>query len=168
MAQDQPASAYLATRIMTASPEQLRLMLLDGAIKFCKQGRDGLERKDFEAVYNGFTRTRAILVELISTMKPEPDAVLYQRLTSLYLFMISHLLSASVDRDIKKADEVLRLLAYERETWVLLIEKLASMRASGQPTPNTNVGRPDMASVTPFNSSQVQPKQPMPSLSLQG
>ena len=164
MAQDQPASAYLATRIMTASPEQLRLMLLDGAIKFCKQGRDGLEKKDFEAVFNGFSKTRAILVELISTMKPEPDEVLYKRLSALYLFMIAHLLEASHERSVAKVDDVLKLLNYERETWVLLIEKLATMRAAGQTVPNTHVA-PNQSGPAP---SQIQPKQPLASLSLQG
>jgi flagellar protein FliS len=128
MSSDPAANAYLATKILTATPEQLRLMLLEGALKFCRQGRDGLANKNYEAVFNGFSRCRAILVELVTTMKPEPDRQLYDRLSSLYLFMMSRLMESSHERSIEKADEVIKLLDYERETWVMLIEKVTEMR----------------------------------------
>ena len=132
MSSDPGANAYLATRILTATPEQLRMMLLEGAVKFAKQGRDGMVAKNYEAVFNGFTRCRAILVELVSTMKPEPDAELYARLSALYLFMMSRLLESSHERSVPKAEEVIKLLEYERETWSMLIEKVARMRKSGE------------------------------------
>ena len=44
-----PATTYLRTQVLTASPEKLRLMLLDGAIRFTRQGRDGILAKDHEA-----------------------------------------------------------------------------------------------------------------------
>ncbi|MEO1059304.1 MAG: flagellar export chaperone FliS, partial [Actinomycetota bacterium] len=34
----QGPNPYLKTKVMTASPEELRLMLYDGALKFCRQG----------------------------------------------------------------------------------------------------------------------------------
>lgn len=132
MSSDPAANAYLATKILTATPEQLRLMLLEGALKFCRQGRDGLANKNYEAVFNGFSRCRAILVELVTTMKPEPDRELYERLSSLYLFMMSRLMESSHERNIEKADEVIKLLDYERETWVMLIEKVTEMRKRGE------------------------------------
>ena len=122
------AQEYLATKVMSASPEELRLLLLDGAIKFCRQGRDGLAGKNYEACYNGFTRCRAILMELVQTMRPEHDEALCARLTSLYLFMVTRLLEASHEKDVTKADEVIGLLEYDRETWVMLMEKLAAER----------------------------------------
>ncbi|MCE2653234.1 MAG: flagellar export chaperone FliS [Planctomycetaceae bacterium] len=130
-------NAYLANKVLSAKPEELRLMLLDGALKFCRQGRDAMERKDYEGVFNGFQRTRSILVELISTMKPDPDPSLYQRLSSLYLFMISHLLEASHSKDVAKANEVIKLLEYERETWLMLMKKLEGERVGKQPVSST-------------------------------
>ena len=61
-------NAYLQTRVLTASPADLRLMLLDGAIKFAGQARTGLEQKDYEATYNGISRCQAILMELINAL----------------------------------------------------------------------------------------------------
>ncbi len=134
------ADAYLTTKVLTASPEELRLMLIDGAIKFSQQGRDALERKDFEGCYNGYTRARAILVELTNTMRPDPDRKLYERLTSLYMFLFRRLLESSHEKDIAKADEVLTLLKFERETWVMLMEKLASERRGQSPSPQSQPG----------------------------
>ncbi|CAN5729218.1 hypothetical protein BH11PLA1_BH11PLA1_05800 [soil metagenome] len=116
-------NAYLANRVLAASPAELRLMLLDGALKFATQGRDALAAKNFEGCFNAFTRCRAILVELVSGMKPHPNPELYHRLTALYMFMIARLLQASHDKDAAKAEEVMTLLSYERETWVLAMEK---------------------------------------------
>lgn len=123
------ANQYLATKVMTASREQLRLMLLDGAVRFATQGRDGLAAKNFEQAFNGFTRTRAIIVELITTMKPDPtpgaDNTLVEQLRALYTYMISRLVTASHEKDTAPADEVIGLLTYERETWSLLMETIA-------------------------------------------
>ncbi|MFT3686099.1 MAG: flagellar export chaperone FliS [Phycisphaerales bacterium] len=146
------ANQYLATKVMTASREQLRAMLLDGAVRFCRQGRDGLAAKNYEQSFNGFTRTRAIIVELINTMKNDPspnaDNTVIDQLRSLYTYMISRLVTAGHKKDIEAADEVINLLEYERETWNLLMASLtgeqsrvlnentsANVRATEQATP---------------------------------
>lgn len=124
------ANQYLATKVMTASREQLRAMLLDGAVRFCTQGRDGLAARNYEQSFNGFTRTRAILVELINTMKPDPapgaDNALIEQLRALYTYMVSRLVTAGHKKDIAAADEVIGLLEYERETWALLMASLTT------------------------------------------
>ena len=124
------ANQYLATKVMTASREELRAMLLDGAVRFCMQGREGLAAKNFEQAFNGFTRTRAIIVELITTMKPDPtpgvDNTVVEQLRALYTYMLSRLITASHQKDTDAADEVIGLLTYERETWALLMSTLAA------------------------------------------
>ena len=42
----QAAANYLRTKVLTATPEQLQLMLYDGAIRFTEQARAALEKKD--------------------------------------------------------------------------------------------------------------------------
>lgn len=124
--------AYLRTKVLTAPPEELRLLLLDGAIKFLQQGRAALGRKDFEGWYTGLTKCRNILVELMTSVRPGADEQLYQRVTSLYTFMYGQLIEANLERDPAKVDRVLDLLAYERETWTLLMGKLAEERGMAQ------------------------------------
>lgn len=123
------ANQYLATKVLTASPQELRMMLLDGAVRFCTQGRDGLSSRNFEQAFNGFSRTRAILVELITTMKDVPqgeDNSLVERLRALYTFMISRLVTASHEKSVAAADEVLGLLQYEAQTWRLVMERASA------------------------------------------
>src|SRR5690606_22198299 len=85
------ANAYLRTKVMTASPEELRLMLLDGAIKFARQAAEGLATGNIELRYTGFERCRNIVLELINSVRPEVDPTLCQKVTSLYTFIFSEL-----------------------------------------------------------------------------
>jgi flagellar secretion chaperone FliS len=131
-------NAYLRTKVLTASPEELRLILLDGAIKFAQQARDGLVNKDFEQSYNGFTQARAIVTELIVTIRPEFDPEFLGKVRALYAFMFNELVEASRDKDPKRVNGVIQLLQYERETWSLLISKLAEERGARVQNPATD------------------------------
>jgi flagellar protein FliS len=115
---------YLKTKVMTASPAQLRLMLFEGAIKFARQALDGLNAGDFERVFEGITRCQAIVLELINALDHQQAPELCERLSSLYMFLYTRLITASHERDPAILAEVVRLLEYERETWVLLIRQL--------------------------------------------
>ena len=127
------ASAYLRTKVMTAAPAELRLMLLDGALKFAEQARAGLERRDYEAAFEGISRCQEILVELINALQPQQAPELCKRLSGLYTFMYTRLMEASRQRSAAIAEEVIKLLAYERQTWSMALEKLAKGGAEASP-----------------------------------
>src|ERR1043165_7415674 len=82
-----PTMAILPTRVLTASPEELRLLLLEGPIKFAHQGRRGLADKDYEASFTGISQCRDIVLELLTTIRPEYDPELAERVRALYTFM---------------------------------------------------------------------------------
>lgn len=128
---------YFRTKVMTASQEELRLMLLDGCLRFLKQGREGLLQKDYEKVYDGFTQARAIIMELIGGLRPEHDPQLCTNLERLYTFAIIRLAEGSFRKDVEIVDEVIALVEYERETWVLLMEQLERERDGEPVTPTT-------------------------------
>jgi len=141
------ANAYLRSKVMSASPEELRLLLLDGALRFTRQGRDGLVNKNFEASFNGFSQARAIVMELMNSIRPEVDPDLCAKVSGLYTFLYLQLVEAGHERSIPKTEKVIELLEYERETWVLLMEKVAKERedeASG----NAVVGQITPAAAT--------------------
>ncbi len=120
------SQAYLRTRVMSASPVELRLMLFDGAIRFLTQGIDGLERKDHEAAYDGYSKCQAIIVELLNTLEPKHAPDLCEKLNGLYTFMYLKLVESLTERVPGVGREVLELLEFERETWRQLMEKLAA------------------------------------------
>ena len=125
------ANAYLRTKVMTASPEELRLMLLDGAIKFANQAKLGLEENHPEMTYLGFTQCRDIVLELLNTIKSEPAPQIAQSVRELYTFMYAELVRASMNKDMKKLVSTIDLLEYERETWVMTMEQLVKDREQG-------------------------------------
>lgn len=129
------ANAYLRTKVMTASQEELRLMLLDGAVKFATQAKAGLEEVNHEKSYLGFTQCRDIVLELMNTIQDEPAPEIAKSMRDLYTFMYSQLVKASIERDIKIVDEVISLLNYDRETWVMTMEQVTAERELGMHVP---------------------------------
>ncbi len=121
---------YFRTKVMTATPEQLRMLLLEGALQFMRDGRDGLASKNYEKSYEGFSQAKAIIMELINALRPEVDPELCSRLQSLYVYIYRLLTEGSFEKDLKKIDEAIELMEYERETWGMLIEKIASEKKS--------------------------------------
>lgn len=134
------ANAYLKTKVMTASREELRLMLIDGAIRFANQALRGLETNDPEDTYAGFSQCRDIILELTNTIKPEHAPEIAKSVKDLYTFMYGELVKASINRDQGVLREVISLLEYERETWVLTMSKVAEERQSTPSAPGAAAG----------------------------
>ena len=108
--------AYRANAVLTASPEQLVVMLYDGAVRFLRQADalfgedswpDGIER---------IGRAQAIVDELLCTLNMDAGE-LSVRLQSVYLFCAEHLREARIRRDRGRLEQVARLLGELREAW---------------------------------------------------
>lgn len=127
-------NAYLRTRVMTASAAELRLLLLDGAVKFAVQGREGIAGKDYEAMFDGISQCRDIVVELLTTISPEVEKSLADKVKGVLTFLFTELTNASMEKSVPRMDKVIALLEYERETWRLLIEKLKAEQGGGART----------------------------------
>src|SRR5689334_8248311 len=65
----QAAQNYLRTRVMTATPEQLQMMLYDGAIRFAEQAKAALVAEDYEKSYQAIARVQKIITELSCGLK---------------------------------------------------------------------------------------------------
>jgi flagellar protein FliS len=128
-------NAYLQTQVLTANPEQLRMLLLEGAVRFSSQARDAMATKDHEAMFTGFTKARDIVVELMTSVRPDTEPSLRSKVQGLYAYIFKLLVDASFEKDAGKADEAVKLLEYERETWKLALEKLKSERGQSTPKP---------------------------------
>lgn len=119
-------NAYLRNQVLAASPEQLRLMLFDGALRHLRAGRAGLEAKDYDVSYTSISKAQKIVLELGNSLKPEVMPEVCEKLAALYTYIYRLLIDASTQRDTDKLDEATKLLEFERETWVMLMEKNAS------------------------------------------
>ena len=122
---------YLKTQILTASPEELRLMLYEGALKFCRQAQQQLEVKNYEESYNCLMRAQKIVLELSTSLDHRAAPELCKKLSGLYTYIYKLLVDANMTRAAKPVDEAVRLLEFEKDTWQMLIRRLGNEGQAG-------------------------------------
>ncbi len=113
---------YQQNQILSASPEQILVMLYDGAIRFVRQAVAGIENNDLTAKLEGISRCMAIITEFANTLDHEIGGEIAENLDGLYSFMIRELTQANLKNDVDKLRVVEGLLLDLRETWVSAIE----------------------------------------------
>ena len=138
---------YLRNAILQSPPEQLQLMLYDGAIRFALQGRDALAKKDYETSYEKLSRAQKIVLEMEAGLRPEVSREICEQMTSLYNFVYRKLVDASVQRDTQAVDDALKILRHQRETWLLLLEKVSGENDSLTALAGDDVMKPGSLSV---------------------
>jgi flagellar secretion chaperone FliS len=121
---------YLRTKVLTATAEQLQLMLFDGAIRFCEKGRVALEAKNWEQSYKSITDAQAIVTQLLGALKTSISPDLCDKLKALYVYAYKKLVDANLNHKIESLDEAVKVLKYQRETWVMLMEQLSKQKAA--------------------------------------
>jgi len=124
------ANNYLKTKVFTATPEQLQLMLYDGMIRFTEQARASLNDKQYESSYELLSRAQKIVVELQCGLKHDLAPDLCGKLSSLYNFIYRKLVEANVQHVLPPLDEALNIMRYQRETWAMLLGKLSQSKAA--------------------------------------
>jgi len=109
-------NAYRENNIMTASPEQLVVMLYDGAGRFLRQAEGSMIEGSWLKASEKLSRAEAIIDELLATLDMDAGEVA-DRLQSIYVFCKTRLIEARIERDAVRVDQVARLLSELREAW---------------------------------------------------
>jgi flagellar secretion chaperone FliS len=109
-------NAYRENSIMTASPEQLVVMLYDGAGRFLRQAEGAMLDGSWLVASEKLSRAEAIIDELLATLDMDAGEVA-DRLQSIYVFCKTRLIEARIERDSVRVDQVARLLGELREAW---------------------------------------------------
>jgi flagellar protein FliS len=108
-------AAYANSKIMTASPAELTLMLYDGAIKFCNIAIVGIEKNDIEKAHNNIVKVERIIKEFQSCLDHKyPVAKDFEQ---VYNYLIRRLHEANMKKDIEIMEEILKHLRTMRDTW---------------------------------------------------
>jgi len=115
-------SQYLRNQIFSASPEQILIMLYDGAIRFTHQAISGIEENNLEMMTHGIRRAMAIITEFSNTLNHDIGGAIADNLDALYSFMVRELTLANLHRDREKLRVVENLLVGLRATWAEAIE----------------------------------------------
>jgi flagellin-specific chaperone FliS len=89
-------------------------------------------------MFDGISQCRDIVVELMTSISPDVDRGLAEKVKAVLTFLFTELTNASMEKSVPRMDKVISLLEYERETWAMLIEKLKAEQG-GQARPGSGV-----------------------------
>ena len=107
---------YLETQVATATPQRLRLMLIDGALRLAKQTADLWREERPGEAFESLIRCRSFITELISGIR-EGSSPLADKVLGIYMFLFQEMTYAQQDHDVEKIEGVIRVLEEERVTW---------------------------------------------------
>src|SRR3954454_11156592 len=124
--------AYRANAVLTASPEQLVVMLYDGAVRFLRQSETAMTEGAWTHAFDKLGRGEAIIDELLATLNMDTGEM-SDRLQAIYVFCKKTLIDARLQRNGEKIGHVAALLVSLREAWAKLAEQAAGAVAAEQP-----------------------------------
>ncbi len=116
------SNQYQQNQILTASQEQLLLMLYDGAIKFCRQAIAAFTKGDETEKLGRISKVFAIVTEFSNSLNHEIGGDIAADLDGLYHFMLRELNKARTSTNDENLRNVERLLVDLRLTWGEAVE----------------------------------------------
>ena len=139
--EDRDINPYLQQEVLSASPVQLRWMLITRAKELCEGVRALWSDGQTLLGDQWALRIREILGELLAGVTDGNPAS--TKVADFYSFLLNKLTIVQQSRDFETLDTLRDLLAYEADTWKLLIDKTLSEAggvpvAEAAPTSNTN------------------------------
>jgi len=134
-----PLAAYRETRVKTASPGQLVVMLYDEALKQCDiaielSGEGPKPQPDnIERINIALGKAQDIVTELMASLDFDAGGEIAHNLFSLYVWFGRELLEANISKDTARVRSVRGMLAELRGAWaqVALSSQNGSSAAMG-------------------------------------
>jgi flagellar protein FliS len=127
-------SAYRETRIKTASPGQLIIMLYDEAVKRLDHSLDLMGRNEgsrpdprtIETIGKGIMKTQEIITELMVSLDFDQGGEIAKNLFALYTWFNQQLLEANISHDTRKILGVRNHINELRGAWTEIVAKNAA------------------------------------------
>lgn len=111
---------YNNSKVLTASPAELTLMLYDGAIKFTNIAIMAIEKKDIEKAHNNIVKVERIINEFRATLDSKYEVS--KDFDRVYVYMLQRLLEGNIKKDPEILEEVNTHLRSMRDTWKQVME----------------------------------------------
>ena len=109
--------AYHHNAVATAAPEQLVVMLFDGALRFSRRAIAAYEAGQRPQATQAIGRVTSIVNELNATLDTEAGGEIARNLRSIYGFVNRHLVEAVRLSDPNRVRQAAELLAELREAF---------------------------------------------------
>lgn len=106
---------YNNSKVLTASPAELTLMLYDGAIKFCNVAIVAVEQRDIPKAHNNIMKVQRIIDYLRKTLDMKYPVA--QDFENIYVYLSRRLVQANLKKDKEILEEINGHLHSVRDTW---------------------------------------------------
>lgn len=114
---------YLETEVLTATPQKLQLMMINGAIRFAYQAHQLSEQQEKEEAWERLMRCREIVAQILCSIKND-GSELMQNVAGIYFFLFQELTDLHAKDEYSRLDGVLNVLNEERRTWEELCQQM--------------------------------------------
>ena len=113
------AAAYKQTKVKTAGPGQLVVMLYDEAIRQLVSAAELLEKKSkqLDKVNNAILKARDIVTELMVSLDMEKGGDFSRTMFSLYVWFNDQLLEANLRKQAEPIRTIVRQMSEIRDAW---------------------------------------------------
>ncbi|MFD1862053.1 flagellar export chaperone FliS [Planococcus chinensis] len=122
MATINPYQAYQQNSVMTASPQELTLMLYNGCLKFMKLSKKAMADNKIEEKNTNSLKAQAIIQELRHTL--DMDIAISEGLARMYDYIYGLLIEANMKNDLAALEEAEGYVTELRDTWKLAMGQL--------------------------------------------
>ena len=109
------ANAYKNQQILTAPPEQLTLLLYNGALRFLNESIQALEAGDLPKAHNANLRVQDIVREFMATLDMSYE--ISKNWAALYEYVVHCLIEGNIKKDIQQLHNARTILEEMRNTW---------------------------------------------------
>ncbi|NQV25433.1 MAG: flagellar protein FliS [Rhodopirellula sp.] len=117
---------YLRTKVMTASPYRLHLMVIDGMLRHSRNALKAIDSEDFETSHHETSRAREFCAEVLGGIRDDSAPDLAANVKDYFLHIQKYLFLADMQQDRTSAEKAIALLEGYRESWVELNSRLAA------------------------------------------
>ena len=123
-------NAYLRSKVMTATPAELTLMLYEGAIKFVNKAIMSIEKDDVMGAHNNLMKTQRIIEELRASLDHKYPVA--KEFDTVYEYILRRLVEANIKKDKDILEEVLEHLRTMRDTWKEVMKNASAPQSASR------------------------------------
>ena len=115
MAMPNAYAQYNNSKVLSASPGELTLMLYDGMIRFCNLAEVAVEKKDISKAHANIIKMQRIIDYLRQTLDMNyPVAEDFER---MYIYLSQRMVEANMKKDLEILQEIHGHLHAIRDNW---------------------------------------------------
>lgn len=106
---------YNNSKVLTATPAELTLMLYEGAIKFCNIAIVAVEGGETQKAHTNIVKAEKIIEHLQMTLDTRYE--ISKDFDNIYSYLLKRLFEANINKDKDILEEVKKHLNSVRDTW---------------------------------------------------